>query len=118
MKKKKSAAANSRITRIRRQIARLDVICSGTLLERTKVCGKPNCRCATDPEARHGPYFEWNRREEGTLRHRAISPQEAVRIRRAMENYQRLLALLEQWERESTRSILGAKRLSAKPSGS
>ncbi len=113
MKKQKKVVANSRIDRIRRQIARIDVICAGTLLERTKVCGKPNCRCATDPKARHGPYFEWNRWEAGALRHRTPSPQQAAQIRRAMDNYQRLLALLEDWERESTRILLGVKRLSA-----
>jgi hypothetical protein len=31
---------------------------SGTLIQRTKVCGNPNCHCARDPAARHGPYSE------------------------------------------------------------
>jgi hypothetical protein len=37
------------------EIAGMGLICSGTLLERTRTCGKPNCRCATDLQARHGP---------------------------------------------------------------
>jgi hypothetical protein len=95
-----------RIEAIRRKIDRLDLICTGTLLERTKVCGKPNCRCATDPNARHGPYHEWNRREGGRLRHRAVSTDEAARIDLAMNDYQRLLEYLQQWEEESIRIIL------------
>jgi len=95
-----------RIEAIKRQIGALDLICSGTLLERTKVCGKPNCRCATDPDARHGPYHEWNRREAGRLRHRVVSADEAQRIGLAMDDYQRLLEFLRKWEDESIGIIL------------
>ena len=37
----------------------MDYLCSGTLLRRMKMCGKPGCRCSEDPDARHGPYYEW-----------------------------------------------------------
>jgi hypothetical protein len=103
-----------RIERIQRRIARVDWICAGTLLERTKVCGKPNCRCAVDPAARHGPYYEWNRRGPGGLRHRVISPEQAREIHRAQENYQLILELLEKWEEASVRAILGPGRAPAK----
>jgi hypothetical protein len=99
-----------RIEAIKRRIARVDWICAGTLLERTKVCGKPNCRCAVDPAARHGPYYEWNRlRPEGLL-HRVVSAAHARQIHQAQQNYQILLGYLEQWEEESVRSILGSER--------
>lgn len=102
---------NSRIARIRNRIGRIELICSGTLLERTKVCGKPNCRCASDPSAEHGPYYEWRRREQGHLRHRIVTADEARRIRSAQDDYQRLLSLLESWEEESLVTILGRDRL-------
>lgn len=101
----------SRIARIQRQIAQVDLICSGTLLKRTKVCGKPNCRCARDPDAEHGPYYEWKRRENNRLRHRIVSAEEARRIRRAQDDYQRVLALLAEWEDLSLVVILGPERL-------
>ena len=101
-----------RILAVKRRIQRLDLICSGTLLKRTKVCGKPNCACASDPEARHGPYCEWNRRENDSLRHRIVSPEEAARIQHAMDNYQLILRLMGDWEDESARIMLGANRLS------
>lgn len=102
---------SSRIAKIRHRIARIDLICSGTVIERTKVCGKPNCRCARDPDARHGPYYEWKRRENNQLRHRIVSAREARRIRRAQDDYQRLLGLLAVWEDESLVIILGPDRL-------
>lgn len=98
------------IERLKRRIVEIDWICAGTLLERTKVCGKPNCRCAVHPAARHGPYYEWNRSQPDGLRHRVISPEQARQIRRAQANYQIILGLLEDWERASIRSILGPGR--------
>lgn len=100
-----------RIASIKERLERIELISTGTLMKRTKTCGKPNCRCAADPAQRHGPYFEWNRLEQGKLRHRVVSAAEATQIRTAQENYQRILALLARWEDESLRDILGAKRL-------
>jgi len=107
----KSPDVNARIVQIRDRISQVELICSGTLLERTKVCGKPNCRCASDPSAEHGPYYEWRRRERGRLHHRIVNANEAGRIRRAQNDYQRLLGLLETWEEESLAIILGRDRL-------
>jgi hypothetical protein len=108
------ATPSARTRTIRRQIARLDLLCSGTLLARTKVCGKPTCRCATDPAAAHGPYYEWRRREEGALRHRIVTADEARLIAHGQENYQRLLTLLADWEIESLKAILGPERLTSR----
>jgi hypothetical protein len=105
-----AAPARQRIVVLKHRITAIDLVCAGTLLERTKVCGKPRCRCASDAAARHGPYYEWNRRLEGRLHHRAVAPDQARVITRAMRDYQRLLALLEDWEHESARIILGPGR--------
>ncbi len=101
----------SRIREIQRRIARIDLICSGCLIVRTKICGKPNCRCAHDPAAAHGPYYEWKRREHNRLRHRIVSAEQARRIRRALDSYQRVLELLAEWEDLSLGVILTPERL-------
>lgn len=100
-----------RIATIKRHLTRVKLICSGTLLERTKVCSKLGCRCATDPDARHGPYYEWNRLEAGRLRHRILSREEAERIREAQASLKHVRGLLEDWEKESVNAILGPERL-------
>jgi hypothetical protein len=86
----------------------MDLVCSGTLLERLKTCGKPNCRCAKDPEARHGPYHEWSRREDGRLAHSSVSPEQAKQLRQAISNYRKIQDLLKRWERETAAIILNA----------
>jgi hypothetical protein len=51
---KRIAKVREKIDRIRQALGEFDTLCSGTLLTRMKVCGKPGCRCASDPSARHG----------------------------------------------------------------
>jgi hypothetical protein len=97
--------ARQRITQIRDEIVQLKYICSGTLLHRTKVCGKAACRCAVDRDARHGPYYEWTRRQGDRLVHSVLGPAEAALFAQALRNYRSVRRLLRRWERASVRAI-------------
>jgi hypothetical protein len=97
--------ARERIARIREALSRIDYLCSGTLLERTKMCGRPGCACATDPAARHGPYFEWGHMHAGRLVHRQVPAQHAAALRRAIANYRLVKKLLRNWEEQTERLI-------------
>ncbi|TMI83429.1 MAG: hypothetical protein E6H04_03015 [Bacillati bacterium ANGP1] len=97
--------ARGRIARIRAAITAVDTLCSGTLLRRTKVCGKAGCRCAQDPAARHGPYWEWGHMKGGKLVHRMVSPRQAALFRPAIANYRGVMRLLRRWEAETERMI-------------
>ena len=94
---------------VRRTIAAMDFVASGTLHVRTKVCGRANCRCATDPQARHGPYYEWSRRHRGKLVHRVIPAALAPKVQQALDNHRRILALLGEWEQETVKELLEPK---------
>jgi hypothetical protein len=98
-------AALERIAQIRNRIRALERVCSGSLLRRTKVCGKPACRCARDRTARHGPYYEWGRMKGGRLVHRMVSPPQAALLREAIANYRMLRRLLRTWEAETLKLI-------------
>ena len=98
-------AARERIAEIRDRLRSFERVCSGSLLRRTKVCGKPNCRCADDPAARHGPYYEWGRMKSGRLVHRVVSPAQAALLREAIANYRSLRRLLRTWENETVKLI-------------
>ena len=106
MNKPNRRRLRQRTQALRREIAAMDFVSSGTLLMRTKTCGRPTCPCATDPEARHGPYFEFNRRVDGRLVHRVIPATLAPRVRRALANYRRIQGLLAEWERETVKELL------------
>jgi hypothetical protein len=98
-----------KIRRIRQALEGFELVCSGTLLERRKVCGKTGCRCMSDPAARHGPYYEWTRRYKGKLLHRVVTAEQANLIRQAIANYRAILRLLRRWERETTRFVEGLR---------
>jgi len=97
--------AHSRIAELRKELGDIDYVCSGTLLKRMKTCGSPSCRCASDPAARHGPYYEWGHMKAGKLVHRLVSAEQAQKLLRAISNYRRLKKLLRSWEAETERLI-------------
>lgn len=101
--------ARERIAQIRQELGAMDLLCSGTLLKRMKTCGSPSCRCAQDPSARHGPYYEWGHMQAGKLVHRLVSAEQAEVLRQAIANYRRLKKLLRGWESETERLIDAAK---------
>ena len=88
----------------------MDYASSGTLHSRTRPCGKPNCRCAGDTKAWHGPYYDWTRRKDGRLVHSAVSPEQAKLIRHAIANRREMDRLLACWEDETVTEILGKHR--------
>ena len=90
---------------IRDTLGEIDYLCSGTLLRRTKVCGKPGCRCASDPDARHGPYFEWGHMKGGKLVHRTVSPEQAAILEVAIANHRKAKKLMQDWEQETERLL-------------
>jgi hypothetical protein len=94
-----------RIGQIHHVLSEMQYLSSGTLQKRTKLCGNPRCRCATDPAARHGPYYEWSYLKAGKLRHRTLTPQQAKLMRLAIDNNRKIKKLLKAWERQTLRLI-------------
>ncbi len=97
----KAAKLREKIASIQKSIAAMEHLSSGTLLKRTKVCGNPNCRCAKDPAARHGPYYEWSYLKGGKLRHRTLTPAQAEIMRLAIANHRKTKKLLRDWETQT-----------------
>jgi hypothetical protein len=98
------------IERIRQRIGKIVLACSGTLHVRKKACGRPNCRCAKDPELRHGPYYEWTRRRDGRLVHSILTKEQAKILEAAIASYRKIEQLLARWERETEAIILAGGR--------
>lgn len=102
---KRIAKAREKIDRIRQALGELETLCSGTLLTRMKVCGKSGCRCASDPSARHGPYYEWGHMKGGVLVHRSVTLQQADMLQQAIGNHRKAKKLMRAWEEETERLI-------------
>ena len=96
--KAKSTKSREKIAEIQRTLSGMEYLSSGTLLKRMKVCGNPRCHCASDPAARHGPYFEWSYLKAGKLHHRTLTPEQAEIMQ---------LAIANQRESQETNARLG-----------
>jgi hypothetical protein len=77
----------------------------GPTERRMMICGKPNCRCAHNPDARHGPYYLWGHMKGGKLVNRMASPEQAALLRLAIANYRQARKLMRAWEKETERLI-------------
>jgi hypothetical protein len=100
---------NNKILSLKRQLASLDHICTGTLVRRSLICGKNNCRCKAKPAALHGPYYYWSRRLGGRLVSRVVSPSQAKIIGKAIRNYRHALQILRKWEAQTV-SVLARQK--------
>lgn len=107
------AQAQNQIAKIQASLSGVGYLCSGTLSKRMMKCGKPNCRCTKDPDARHGPYYEWGRMVGGKLVHRMVPPEQAAMLQIAIKNYRKVKKLMLAWEAETERLI--ALELPRKP---
>lgn len=57
----------------------------GSVSERSMKCGRKECRCQEDPQARHGPYYSLTRAEGGRTRSRYLSEEQAALAREQVE---------------------------------
>jgi hypothetical protein len=65
----------------------------GSLVNRLRRCGRPNCACATDPAARHGGKF-LTVHLEGKTQAVHVRPADEPYIRAALASYQELWDLV------------------------
>lgn len=101
----KSTKSREKIAAIQRTLSGMQYLSSGTLLKRMKVCGNPRCHCASDPAARHGPYFEWSYLKAGKLHHRTLTPEQAEIMRLAIANQRKAKKLMRVWEAQTLNLI-------------
>jgi hypothetical protein len=101
----KSTKSREKIAEIQRTLSGMEYLSSGTLLKRMKVCGNPRCHCASDPAARHGPYFEWSYLKAGKLHHRTLTPEQAEIMRLAITNQRKAKKLMRAWEAQTLNLI-------------
>jgi len=96
----------------------------GSLSERTIKCSKPNCACAHDPKARHGPYYSLTHAEGGKTRSRFLTGEQADLVREQIDAGRKfrgrvdaLWEACEQWA-DSQLSDSSASSAEAKKGGS
>jgi len=90
-----------RFQELKRGLDQLECFCKGTVLKRMMKCGKAGCACHTDPDKRHGPYFELTYKANGKTVNVKLSPEAAPLYKAASLQYRKLKTLLNRLEKLS-----------------
>ena len=96
------------------RLAVIGFIWPGTIQWRYQKCGKPNCACSTDPEARHGPYAYWTTKKSDKTVNKALRPDEAELLEEWIENRRELDAIVSELKALSQEAFTVALKLRQK----
>jgi len=77
----------------------------GTISVRRVTCGRPTCRCATDPDQRHGPYIQWSRTVKARKVNKMLTAEQLDTYQPWIDNMRRLRALTSELETLSLDAI-------------
>jgi hypothetical protein len=101
--------------RLRAELAEVGDMRPGSLVERYRQCGKPNCRCSNVGERGHGPSFSLTHAVRGKTVTRII-PREAVeQTRQQIAEYQRFRELAREVVEASERLCDAELKQSRRP---
>lgn len=97
----------------------------GSVSERYVKCSKLGCACATDTQARHGPYFSLTNASRGRTHSRFLNVQQAATARAQIEagrEFRRQVdaywKICEQWADEELEGVAAASGEAVKKGGS
>ena len=99
-----------RFRELKQELQQLDFFCKGTVLKRMMKCGRSQCACHRDPAKRHGPYFEWTYKAQGTTVNVRLSPQAAPLYQAAALQYRQLKTTLHRLERLSRTALANSAK--------
>ena len=96
-----AARRAQRFHELKRDLDQLEYFCKGTVLKRMMKCGKAACACHSDPDKRHGPYFELTYKANGKTVNVKLAPEAAPIYKAASLQYRKLKILLTRLEKLS-----------------
>jgi hypothetical protein len=93
------------------RLSEIGFIWPGNIQWRYLTCGKPNCTCKKDPEARHGPYAYWTSKKANKTVSSLLSPEEADLLEEWIENRRKLEAIIREMKKLSQKIFEVALKL-------
>ena len=77
--------------------ATLGNLCSGSLVETYRKCGKPNCHCAEDGGKGHGPSYLLTYLANGKKKSKRIKANQLEQTRKHVEEYKRFREISQEF---------------------
>jgi len=89
----------------RNELDQIGFILAGTITKRFMRCGTVGCRCQTDPNALHGPYYEWTRKVRGKTVSLRLKKKEAEQLMEWIENKRRFYEIISKMEKITLEAV-------------
>lgn len=106
-KLKRPQSLDQQYAAAKQRLLEIGFIAEGTLSKRFLTCGKASCRCAKDPAARHGPYYQLTWKRNGRTVAQFIPETMAKYYEEWIQNRQELSKRLKQLYTISQQAIHG-----------
>jgi len=87
------------------QILQIGLVTEGSLSKRYLTCGKSSCRCVSDPNHRHGPYYQLTWKRNGRTVSQFIPEPLAHQYEEWIRNRQSLSEIVKQMHTISQKAI-------------
>ena len=87
----------TRIQKIKEEIAILGELRPGSLSRQYNVCGNPDCRCKAKPPKKHGPYYQLSFTWQGRSKSQFVRTEDLPDVKKQLRNYKRLRELVDTW---------------------
>lgn len=111
------AALVEKYRRLAARLRELGFIWPGTIQRRMLTCGKRNCACQTNPDARHGPYSYWTSKEAQKTVSKLLPAEEAELYEEWINNRRELEQIVREMKKLSRRAAKIELKLRAKSKG-
>ena len=80
---------------LKAELAEIGYVVLGSVTERRMTCSTSACACHVDPEARHGPYYQWSWKQAGRTVSCYLDRDRAKLCRKWITNSRRLERILK-----------------------
>ena len=94
-----------RFAALKQELTELDVFVRGSLVRVRSRCGKKTCACATDPDARRGPYVRWTRKVAGRTVSTPVRDDEVPAFEQWLANSRRVDELVDEMHALGLRAV-------------
>lgn len=99
---------------VAQRLGKIGFVLAGTITQRMRRCGEPNCHCATNPQALHGPYIQWTRVVDGKTVTKQLRHEQFERYQPWFADARLLRGLTAEFETLSLNAIHQAEGRGAK----
>lgn len=89
-KQKRLLQFQQQYKQLAQEVAQVGYVLQGSLTKRSMRCGKKNCACQQDPQARHGPYYQWSWKDRGRTASVYLTAEQAELCQQWIDNSREL----------------------------